>query len=203
MGARGGGGREQRFKGAEAAGAAARPRRTAGRGGGGSGDMCGGRGGIWLVLAAALLHGNRSAASAVLPAAGSGEQVRGADRRAGERAGGPGLRPGGGAELLRGWMAAPLRPRWALCFPSVPARRVPEEAVQGAGQELQPAGEAGGQRLAAAHSVLLPEPPADHGCGESSAALGPHTLLSGTRLRFRQDPQPPVHGYFGSHLSFS
>lgn len=202
MGARGGGGREQRFKGAEAAGAAARPRRTAGRGGGGSGDMCGGRGGIWLALAAALLHGNRSAASAVLPAAGSGGAGSGGGR-AGERAGGPGLRPGGGAELLRGWMAAPLRPRWALCFPSVPARRIPEEAVQGAGQELQPAGEAGGQRLAAAHSVLLPEPPADHGCGESSAALGPHTLLSGTRLRFRQDPQPPVHGYFGSHLSFS
>lgn len=87
--------------------------------------------------------------------------------------------------------------RWALCFLSVPARRVPEEAVQGAGQELQPAGEAGGQRLAAAHRVLLPEPPADHGCGESGGALGPHTLLSRTRLRFGQDPQPPVHGYLG------
>lgn len=85
MGARGGGGREQRFKGAEAAGAAARPRRTAGRGGGGSGDMCGGRGGIWLALAAALLHGNRSAASAVLPAAGSGERT---DGRTGGRASG-------------------------------------------------------------------------------------------------------------------
>lgn len=87
--------------------------------------------------------------------------------------------------------------RWALCFPSVPARRVPEEAIQGAGQELQPAGEAGGQRLAAAHRVLLPEPPANHGCGESGAALGLHTLLSWTRLRFRQDPQPPVHEYLG------
>lgn len=26
---------------------------------------------------------------------------------------------------------------------------------------------------------------------------GPHTLLSRTRLRFGQDPQPPVHGYMG------
>lgn len=81
MGVRGGGGRAQRFKGAEAAGAAARPRRTAGHGGC-SGDMCGRRGGIWLALAAALLHGNLSAASALLPAAGSGEQTP-AGRRAG------------------------------------------------------------------------------------------------------------------------
>lgn len=101
MGARGGCGRAQRFKDAEAAGAAARPRRTAGRGGG-SGDMCGGRGGIWLVLAAALLHGNRSSALAILPSAGFGEQAP----AAGGRAGGPGLQRGGGAELLRGWVAA-------------------------------------------------------------------------------------------------
>lgn len=110
MGARGGGGRAQRFKGAEAAGAAARPGRTAGRGGG-SGDMCGGRGGIWLVLAAALLHGNRSAALAVLPTAGSGEQAPAgwrAGERAGGRTGGPGLRLGGGAELFRGGVAAAL-----------------------------------------------------------------------------------------------
>lgn len=74
MEARGGGGRAQRFKGAEAAGAAARPGRTAGRGGG-SGDMCGRRGGIWLALAAALLHGNRSSVLATLPSAGFGEQA--------------------------------------------------------------------------------------------------------------------------------
>lgn len=110
MGARGGCGRAQRFKGAEAAGAAARPGRTVGRGGG-SGDMCGGRGGIWLALAAALLHGNRSAALAVLPTAGSGEQAPAGGQegeQAGRRSGGPGLRPGGGAELLWGGVAAAL-----------------------------------------------------------------------------------------------
>lgn len=82
MGARGGGS-AQRFKGAEAAGAAARPGADGGRGGGGvSGDMYGGRGCIWLVLAAALLHGNRGAAPAALtrrglPGAGAGGWANG------------------------------------------------------------------------------------------------------------------------------
>lgn len=82
MGARGGGS-AQRFKGAEAAGAAARPGSDGGRGGGGvSGDMYGGRGCIWLVLAAALLHGNRGAAPAALtrrglPGAGAGGWANG------------------------------------------------------------------------------------------------------------------------------
>lgn len=112
----------------------------------------------------------------------SGRVVPGSDR------GGVGWRPRAEA-------------RWALCFPSVPARRVPEEAVQGAGKELQPAGEAGGQRLAAAHRVLLPEPPADHGCGECGAALGSHTLLSQTGQRAGQDTPTPSHLCVGTWVA--
>lgn len=170
------------------------PERTAAAGGS-SGDMCGGRGSVWLVLAAALLHGNRGAAPTALPRRTPGSRRGRAgwrvSRRAGEPAGGwsrvaAGL--GGWAASGRGGRRPRSEARWALCFPSVPARRVPEEAVQGAGQELQPAGEAGGQRLAAAHRVLLPEPPADHGCGECGVALGPRTLLSRTGRRAGQDP---------------
>lgn len=183
VGARGGG-RAQRFKGAEAAGAAARPGADSG---GGSGDMCGGRGGFWLLLAAALLQGNLGAAPAALPWRAPGSRRASGWSRAATGLG-VGLVPGGAG---RGGGRV-LRPAGrSASFPSVPARRVPEEAVQGAGQELQPAGEAGGQRLAAAYRVLLPEPPADHGCGECGVALGSHTLLSRTGQHAGQGPPPP------------
>lgn len=128
------------------------------------------------VTAARLwLYSPRRASGSRLPRRADGRVVPGCSGAAGLSCSGAGWLPRAEA-------------RWALCFPSVPARRVPEEAVQGAGQELQPAGEAGGQRLAAAHRVLLPESPADHGCGESGAALGLRTFLSWTRLRFEQTP---------------
>lgn len=148
---------------------------------------------VWLALAASLLHGKaagfpslplllrgilgapRAAWGALAGARFGGSRGRGAAKGAargcrGGRAPLSGqLRLGGRGRGQEAWGASlPAFREQASGSPllSVPARRVPEEALQGAGQELQPVREARGQRLAAAHRLLLLEPPADHGRGE-------------------------------------
>lgn len=70
---------------------------------------------------------------------------------------------------------------WPSCSCSVPAKWVPGGALQGAGQGLQFLRATYGQWLAAAHHLLLPEPPTDHGLSDS---LGVVLVLAGWSMVF-------------------